>query len=581
MSSIRRPKRRRAAAWLLRLVVVGALALVAFLPPLTTLETPEPDTARIVSYKADMDLRRDGTLETTETIVVDMPSGKRGIFRIFDTADPRRRGVEHPVSDVYVERDGSPEPAEWNASAVGTETLRIGNPNVYLSPGQHTYVIRSTTVDAIEPDPDGDDLALWWWDVVGGGWQMAMGSAEINVNLPAAPARPPECVMGEDTPCEAQVVDNRLTVTTGPLEPMTPVTVRVAFPADAVDEPPAGDALGPTVLWSIVAAAAAAAVGLVLLRLTKEEPPGFPVLFEPPPGIGPALGAKVLDEVHSEDDLQATLMNMGEKGVLRLDGDGDSWNVSVVGDPGAAGLDRVELAVLSALGLSTIGSSFHVTKSSVGAGQKVQAARRTLRSMVDSDARQYLAHSGGGMAARAFGSLGVIGVLGMVAVYEFSDTGWRNWPLLAASAALALVLLGAVMDPGASTKRTPAGRDLWSRVGGFARFLTTDSAESRFDAASHLDWYPRYLPWAVALGSADAWAKRFEAQGIDITDTSVVPYLGWYGAGRFSTSSMASSFTSTIAAASAAYTASQSSSSSGGGGFSGGSGGGGGGGGSW
>lgn len=578
---MRRTSGRVATAWVLRILVVGALALVAFLPPLSTVEQPAVDTARIVSYTADMDLRRDGTLHATETIVVDMPPGKRGIFRIFDTADPRRRGVEHPVSDVSVERDGAPEPAEWNASAAGTETLRIGDPNVYLDMGEHTYVIRSTTVDAIEPDPDEEDLALWWWDVVGSGWQMAMGSATVNVDLPAAPARPPECVLGEDTPCDAEVVDGRLTVTTGPLDPRTPVTVRVAFPADSVDEPPAGSTLGPTVLWSIVAALAAAVVGFLLLRSTKEQQPGFPVLFEPPPGIGPALGAKVLDEVHSGDDLQATLLSLGAKGVLHLDGDGDSWNVKLLVDPAAAGADRTELAVLRALNLFQAGDSLHVTSSSVSAGKLVQSARSALRSGVDADAGAFLAHSGGGMAARGFGLLGVVGVLAMVGIYEFSDTGWHNWPLLAGTAALAVVLSGAVTDPGASTKRTPAGRDVWSRVGGFARFLTTDSAESRFDAAAHRDWYPRYLPWAVALGSAEAWAARFQAQGIDVTDTSLVPYLGWYGAGAFSSSRMADSFTSTIASASAAYSASQSSSSSGGGGFSGGSGGGGGGGGSW
>jgi uncharacterized membrane protein len=96
-----------------------------------------------------------------------------------------------------------------------------------------------------------------------------------------------------------------------------------------------------------------------------------------------------------------------------------------------------------------------------------------------------------------------------------------------------------------------------------------------------MDWYPRYLAWAVALGSADEWAGRYEAQGVTVPD---VPWIVWTGSGtRFSAGSMSRSFDGAIASASAAYAASQAAqaSSSGGGGFSGGSGGGGGGGGSW
>jgi hypothetical protein len=82
------------------------------------------------------------------------------------------------------------------------------------------------------------------------------------------------------------------------------------------------------------------------------------------------------------------------------------------------------------------------------------------------------------------------------------------------------------------------------------------------------------------LGSADAWGRRFEAQGVAVPTPS---WILWSGTGQqhFSTHRMSDSFNAAIASASAAYAASQVSSSGGGGGFSGGSGGGGGGGGSW
>ncbi len=330
-----------------------------------------------------------------------------------------------------------------------------------------------------------------------------------------------------------------------------------------------------TVLLSVAAAVLAAGVGLWLWAATREKAPGLPVLFEPPPGIGPALGAKVLFEEHSGDDLQATLYAMADHGVLQLEGDDDRWTVRVLVDPATVSLDEVERAVLRSLGLNAPGSTFTVSKTKTS-GEKVSKARSALRKHVDAAARPYLHHSTPGVLAMVFGWISTAGVLAIVGFHLFGDSGWRPWPLLIGLATFAVIAMGMMVDPGVATKRTAAGRDLWSRVGGFARFLTTDSSESRFEAAKHLDWYPRYLPWALVLGSADAWARRFEEQGVEVPQP---PWILWAGASRFSAVRMSDSFNSAIVSAAATYAASQS--SSGGGGFSGGSGGGGGGGGSW
>ena len=71
----------------MRLLVVGVVA-AATLPPFTGGER-RTDTASIRRYDASMVLEEDGTLHLDERIVVTMPHGKRGIFRIFDTGDPR------------------------------------------------------------------------------------------------------------------------------------------------------------------------------------------------------------------------------------------------------------------------------------------------------------------------------------------------------------------------------------------------------------------------------------------------------------------------------------------------------------
>ena len=93
-----------------------------------------------------------------------MPFGKHGIFRIFDTRDERRNGVEHPVEQLTVTRDGQPEPYSWDDAPSGQQSLRIGSAGVTLEQGTPTYVITSVTTNTLERGPGG--TVRWWWNVI-------------------------------------------------------------------------------------------------------------------------------------------------------------------------------------------------------------------------------------------------------------------------------------------------------------------------------------------------------------------------------------------------------------------------------
>ena len=575
----RRPTRELAAAWFVRVLIVAATLSVLFIPALSVLaKRSTSDPSSITSYQVGMDLSKDGTLRSIEQLDVNTGFDRRGIFRIFDTAPRSGNGPEHPVSDVTVTRDGQVEPAEFVPSAKGTSSLRIGDAAVILSPGSHTYVIGSTTTDVLEQGQDG--TVVWWWNVVGSGWQMSMEQVTVEVALPAEPQEV-ECVQGRRTPCTAAVDGTKVRLSTGPLKPYTPVTLRVTFPKGALPTPPgpAPSDSSNTWLFAALLGLAGIAVSVVLWRATREREPGMPVLFEPPEGISPAMGVRILDETGGPDDLQATLFHLAERGVLQLTQTDDSWTVALVADPALAD-GTGEREVLRYLGLVGPGDNFTVSRTK-SSGEKIAKATKELNTWMSAAQTNYLTKSGAGSAARAVGWIATGGVLAMAGIYHFGGSASRNVPLLVGAAVLSVGLLGVIMDPRTRTVHNEAGRDAWSRVGGFARFLSTDSSESRFDAAAHLDWFPRYLPWALALGVSEEWAKRYEAQGVSL-DGAAVPYVFWYGAGSHSwhDMSMSDSFNAAVGAASATYAASQAA-SSGGGGFGGGSGGGGGGGGSW
>ncbi|MEZ5238015.1 MAG: DUF2207 domain-containing protein [Microthrixaceae bacterium] len=519
-----RTRVRRAAAVVFALVVIAGAAVALFADPITSGGEQSVDVASIESYTVDMRLEDSGVLHATETIVVSYPVSRRGIFRIFDTADPRR-DIDHPIEDLTVTRDGATEPFEWVESAVGTETARIGRADLPLPPGTYTYTLEWTTRDVLEPSVIGGvedpDTTLWWWDVIGSGWQMPIGEVDATVELPAEPVSV-ECVIGEGTPCEPTVQGTTLTLATGSLQPFEPVTLRVGMPAAQV---PPNEVPSENLLLVVLAGLLGAALGIAGLRYTHERRPGFPVLYEPPAGVRPAVGVRVLDEKASDNELQATLFDLGDRGVLRIGPSGKDWTIEVTADPQSAGLESWELSMLNRLGLSAVGDTFLVSRSK-RAGKRIHSAKEALEAGASAAARPFLAPSPLGSLMRLLAWLALAGTLAMAG---FTLFGGVDFPLalIVGVAAFGVCASLNATNVGASTKRTEAGREVWSRTGGFTRFLSTESSESRFDAAAHLDWFPHYLPWAVALGVSEEWAARYEAQGVAPPE---VGYLYGWGA---------------------------------------------------
>src|SRR5690606_30357670 len=132
--------------------------------------------------------------------------------------------------------------------------------------------------------------------------------------------------------------------------------------------------------------------------------------------------------------------------------------------------------------------------------------------------------------------------------------------------------------------RTPVGRAIADEIEGMQLYLTV--AEKDRLAFHHPpertpEHFEKLLPYAVALGVEDAWARQFETVFAQLTATNQEYRPGWYRGTRFSSSMgrFGSSFGSTVAAASANPSSGGGGRTGGsfGGGFSGGGGGGGGG----
>ena len=556
----------------------------------TAATTYEETTIR--TYLADFTIDDDGDLHAVETLTVDFPGyGKHGIFRFFDEADQSATNARRVPEDISVTRDGSPEPFEILDENHGRITnVRIGSADVTIDPGEHTYVI-DYTIDGVLEEGTTGQPTQFYWNLIPGGWLQAIDTAHLTVNLPV-PASGVLCArgVGQSGGCSAEGDGTQtLTVDVEALSPNTPVTVKVGLDMPTPET-------GISVPWSarfdpvlgrspsrvaivVLLALLAGAFGAWQARKVREKTPAYPLQYGPPDGIGPAQGAYIMTERTDKKAFVASIMEAAAKGSVTLNRDGSSWTVTdTEGPQGWAGLDPVTQRVARLTGGP--GLAFTATPSSVSSGEKLKSELSGFES-----ATRSWATSEGFMQRAGLGCLGGLFVIGGgIVALLIAGSNFMNMGILALIPGLLAAGAAPVLASGASTKRTVRGRDLWSRVGGFYRVLSTPASQNRFDFSGRQELYTAYVPWAVAFDCADQWAAKYRAEtGQEPPVPSYFPGYAGAHTGNY-TDQMVNSFSSTVDGAISAYQATQSSSSSGGGGgggFSGGGGGGGGGGGSW
>jgi hypothetical protein len=151
---------------------------------LLLLSAPLAAEEYIESFHSDIEVRRNGDLLVTETILVkaEGKSIRRGIFRDFptryETGDGRDLVVGFEV--LTVTRDGRTEPFDIRNQANG-KRVYIGDKNVYLSPGFYEYQISYLTTRQLGFFDDFDEL---YWNVTGTGWNFRIDQASALVTLP-------------------------------------------------------------------------------------------------------------------------------------------------------------------------------------------------------------------------------------------------------------------------------------------------------------------------------------------------------------------------------------------------------------
>lgn len=590
---------RRLFAWSITLLLLafGVLWPVIFTGGGGSGAAAVDDPVVITDYDAEFVVDGNGRLDAVETITADFPSGRHGLFRYWDVTNPNSPRVRQPPEIKSILLDG-----QWVSYEMLWEegqrfrVAKIGDPDEYLAYGEHVFEIRYSIDGVLDPETVGagrefassegepaESGSVFFWNVIAPAWNNRIQQADISIRLPGKVSRV-QCSVGYGVgaPCpNLAASDQNVRLSAQNLAPRTPVTVRadVDVPAPPRAELPWSykwdRVLGQSltgVLWVAALTVASGLAALAWYRTTVEPSPGFPLQYGPPPGLGPVQTEYIRTEAVPKTGLTATLFHLAERGLIELrQMSDDNWRVRGIAERSAwLDVDPVSVTVGSVLKVMNPGSEFEAKKT-VKSGQKLNKAKTDMAKAVETWAfdNKLLVKRKKELWVRTANVIAFLFTLFAIFRWVFPTTMWAL--PFAAFFLLSIRSWGA----GVGTRRTEAGRELWSRAGGFHRMLTTDSAEARFDFGARKDLYSAYVPFAVAAGAATLWAKKYEASTgasapqpdwYHSSSTSGVGFVGGSGGGGFD------SFESALSSSIGAYTASQSSSSGGSGGSSGGGG---------
>ncbi len=380
----------------MRRFIVLTLFALAFLSVL-----PARAAEEILNYASRIEVRTDGVLDVTETIIVRAEGDRirRGIFRDFPL---RFRDTNGEISRVSfnvdsVTRDGKRETwsTESNSNFV---RLRIGNPEVMLTRGEHTYEIRFTTDRQIRFFDDHDEL---YWNAVGTEWEFPVLQASTIVVLPNG-AKATELTvftgaLGEkekNARAQLSAGGNEATfTTTQPLGPREGMTIVAAFPKNVVAAP----TVWQTIRWyirdhlgSVFAIGGLLFAGIYYLRSWLKvgvDPKGGTIVprWDMPDGVSPALVHYIDNKGYNRDPwrpISASVLSLAVKGRVKLDDLKSDMVVQSTGVGAAGKLPTGEAQVMRQV--EAAGGTLRFNKTN---GTRIAAMQSAFSSAMESEHR--------------------------------------------------------------------------------------------------------------------------------------------------------------------------------------------------
>jgi uncharacterized membrane protein len=537
---------------------------------------------------ARITVNRDASIDVTETITARFNGSYNGLYRMIPIEYRNASGLNWTLGVVLqsARDDGGHD--------LRTETSRERHYIKYkvwipgASNATRTIVLRYRATNGLRFFDEHDEL---YWNVTGDEWEVPIGSASADIELPAGTtgvrATAFNGVYGA-TARDAQVtIDGNVVHVALPqgLGYREGLTAVVGWDKGVVTAPTATARAVATVSsnWPLVVPIFVFLLAFLSWWRRGRDPRGRPIAvqYEPPAGISPAEAGTLLDNSADMRDITATMVDLAVRGQLRIEerqspkvfglfGGGTEYTFHRLKGPGnlVAHESSVFTGIFSSHGddvdLADLKDRFY--KNLPGIRDAIYDALTShgfYRNRPDKVKQHWI------VAAVGVGLL-----VGVGGTYLSALTLLTPVPFVIAGILSALILLvfSQIMPA-----RTEAGARALEHVLGFEEFLRRVESENfKRVIAGHPELFDKYLPFAMAFGVEKQFARAFEGIYTEPPRWYVGPSMTNFNVGHFS-SSMAH-LSSVAATTMASSPRSSSGSGFGGGGSSGGGGGGGGGG---
>nr|WP_321445309.1 DUF2207 domain-containing protein [uncultured Cohaesibacter sp.] len=309
---------------------------------------------RITDYTVALTVNKDRTVDIVETITINVEGNvfKRGLLRDIPVRYRGKLGetVYIDLDVKSIKRDGRTEP--YHQSYEGRYVrLRIGNADVMLQHGLHTYEIRYSVSDSIGFFEKYDEI---YWNAIGTEWPFGIDNAQVSILLPEGANIQQQAFYTGSQGAQSsdfEVVnrtESQVTVrSTRPFAAREGMTIAVAWQKGIVPAPSEAEKMAETAFDNSPLAILILALVTQLLWLYSawkkvgRDPEGGAIIprFHPPKDISPAIASYVSGlgsfAKSQEASFMAALVDLAIKGYLTIDSTGD--DVAVVksgkGDP--------------------------------------------------------------------------------------------------------------------------------------------------------------------------------------------------------------------------------------------------------
>lgn len=574
---------------------------------------------RYLSWDVSYEVRRDGSVDVTETLQYQFAGAKRGLIRWILTAQDyepepdKYRRYEMTNVSVY-SPSGAPDDKKVTKEGAQTQ-IRIGDPDKRVR-GVQTYVIEYTLAHVVNKNQDDPDATELYINATGNENDAPIEKFSATITGPGG-VQKAACYQGRrgsDTPCQAAASGDKATFSASDLPRGDGVTIvgqmKTSMFSDTSPDLREGDPEDDGNPWSNpmdelltprnvagglgVPAVAAAVMGLLYLRKGRDEryvgqaaglapvdgqshsttrggKQTVAVRFEPPENCPPGLMGTIFDQSADTVDISATVVDLAVRGQLTMEEipksgmfSSQDWRLRRTHSP--VKLTPYERTVLNGLFekgsevlLSSLREEFHTSLSTAKSQLYTETVQRGWYRKSPQTTRN------------GYFGLGFLIVAAAVGLWFFlpSGPGTIAFPVGLGIAGVLVMGFGQAMPA-----RTAKGSAVLAQTLGFKQYLATAEANQiRFEEAERI--FSRYLPYAIVFDLTKEWANTFEqvaraAEAAGQTVTMPTWYISPYAMNFGAIAHGMDEFGTVAGTALSSTPSSSTSGSSGGSGFSGG-----------